>query len=665
MGSEKREGARSIWGYAMSNQISLDTTGILSALLALRSQLTGPSVQAEVLDQTIYNIINGVPAADGPSRPLVSKVHVATDGVYHTGDTVSVAVTFDSTMFVNTANGSPRLQLETGATDRYATYVSGSGTDTLHFTYTVQAGDEAARLNYASVSALEFNGAAITNSLGTAANLTLPAFGSAGTLAFQSAVAVGDGMTAPETHAASLFSSLPGADLIAKVLADAAASMPAGEAGALVMAQANQMTFGSAASDVLVASGAQVEAFGGAGSDLLAGGTGETLLHGGVGSDTAYFSGNRADYTVAEDRGLTVVTSKADPTQVTELVNVEHIAFADATVDVSTPESVAWISALYTQVLGRQADLAGIQYYVGQVERGASAGDIAIGFLTSAEAVANGTGVASASDVSVEMLYRVLLGREADSAGLAHHQQALANGVSIGQVANHFLASPELMGVHTAQDLDFHMNGVTAGVVNGTSGADNVVGGVLNDTITGNGGADHIDGRTGIDTAVFGGNSADYQVTTDGVHFFVRSAANSEVTTLINVEHVQFSDTGMDLVANSNVAWLGALYQQVLGRQADVSGLLGQIQAVEDGASLGQVALSFLTSAEALDNGTGVSAASLSVGTVFEGLLGRAPTADEAAQHASSDLVAVADAIMQSDEMQLHFMTPAQYDFVG
>lgn len=650
----------------MSNQISLDKSGILSALLALRSQLTGPSVQAEVLDQTIYNIINGVPAADGPSRPLVSKVYVETDGVYHTGDTVSVAVTFDSTMYVDTANGAPRLQLETGATDRYATYVSGSGTDTLHFTYTVQAGDEAARLNYASVSALEFNGAAITNSLGTSADLTLPAFGSAGTLAFQSAVAVGDGMTAPETHAASLFSSLPGADLIAKVLADAAASFPAGQAGTLLLAQADQMTFGSAASDVLVASGAQVEAFGGADNDLLAGGTGKTLLHGGVGADTVYFSGNRADYTVSEDRGLTVVTSKVDPSQVTELVNVEHIAFDDATVDVSTPESVAWISALYTQILGRQADLAGIQYYVGQVERGASAGDIAVGFLTSAEAIANGTGVASASDVSVEMLYRVLLGRDADAAGLSYHQQNLANGVSIGQVANHFLASPELMGVHTAQDLDFHMNGVTAGVVSGTSGADNMVGGVLDDTLTGNGGADRIDGRTGIDTAVFAGNSTDYQVTTDGVHFFVRAAANpAEVTTLINVEHVQFSDTGVDLVPNSNVAWLGALYQQVLGRQADVSGLLGQIQAVEGGASLGQVALNFLTSAEALDNGTGVSAASLSVGTVFEGLLGRAPTTDEVAQHASSDLVAVADAIMQSDEMQLHFMTPAQYDFVG
>ncbi len=658
------------WGYMMSNPISLDTTGILSALLALRSQLTGPSLQAEVLDQTIYNIINGVPASNGPSRPLVSKVDTDTDGVFHTGDTLGVAVTFDSTMFVDTTHGAPRLLLGTGATNHYATYVSGNGTDTLHFTYTVQAGDLTADLNYASVTALEANGAAITNSLGTAANLTLPAFGSAGTLAFQSNVAIGDGMTITTPHMDTPFDNIPNADLVAKMLADASSFVPPTQAGSLFFAQASQQTFASAASDVVLASGVDSEAFGGAGDDRLAGGTGHTLLHGGAGSDTVYFTGNQADYTVSQDRGLTLVTSKADPSQVTELVNVEHMAFADATVDVVTPDSVAWISALYTQVLGREADLGGIQFYVGQVQRGISAGDIAVSFLTSPEAIAHGTGVTFASDISVETLYRVLLGREPDAGGLAYHQNNLANGVSIGQVANHFLASPELMGVHAATDLNFYVNGSAPGVLSGTGGADNLVGGVLDDTITGHGGSDHIDGRTGIDTAVFSGASTEYRVTSDGVHFFVQSLAHpAEVATLINVEHVQFSDTGTELVANSNVGWLGALYEQVLGRQADAAGLVSQIHSVENGASLGQVALSFLTSAEAVDKGTGVDAAHLSVNAVFEGLLGRAATVSEANQYASAhtaaDFAAVADDIMHSSEMQLHFMTPAQHDFVG
>jgi hypothetical protein len=43
---------------------------------------------------------------------------------------------------VNTVTGgTPRLQLTIGSTTRYATYLSGSGTSTLTFRYTVQAGD--------------------------------------------------------------------------------------------------------------------------------------------------------------------------------------------------------------------------------------------------------------------------------------------------------------------------------------------------------------------------------------------------------------------------------------------------------------------------------------------------------------------------------------------
>jgi len=38
-----------------------------------------------------------------------------------------------------TVTGTPQLTLETGATDRVVNYVSGSGTNTLTFNYTVQA----------------------------------------------------------------------------------------------------------------------------------------------------------------------------------------------------------------------------------------------------------------------------------------------------------------------------------------------------------------------------------------------------------------------------------------------------------------------------------------------------------------------------------------------
>lgn len=51
---------------------------------------------------------------------------------------------FDSVVDVT---GTPTLTLETGSTDRVLDYVSGSGNNTLSFSYTVQAGDSSADLD--------------------------------------------------------------------------------------------------------------------------------------------------------------------------------------------------------------------------------------------------------------------------------------------------------------------------------------------------------------------------------------------------------------------------------------------------------------------------------------------------------------------------------------
>ena len=70
------------------------------------------------------------------------------DGSYTSGDVIHVEVTFGEAV---TVTGTPKLTLNT-APSRTADYVSGSGTSTLTFDYTVQAGDAAADLDYASTS---------------------------------------------------------------------------------------------------------------------------------------------------------------------------------------------------------------------------------------------------------------------------------------------------------------------------------------------------------------------------------------------------------------------------------------------------------------------------------------------------------------------------------
>ncbi|PIA73449.1 hypothetical protein CDR19_08445 [Ectopseudomonas toyotomiensis] len=123
-----------------------------------------------------------------PNAPTVTSVSSSTaNGTYKIGDTITINVQFDSAVDVT---GTPTLTLETGTTDRVLNYLSGSGSDTLSFSYTIQAGDSSADLDYASTSALSLNGGSIQDGASQAAILTLPTPGAAGSLGANKALVV-------------------------------------------------------------------------------------------------------------------------------------------------------------------------------------------------------------------------------------------------------------------------------------------------------------------------------------------------------------------------------------------------------------------------------------------------------------------------------------------
>ncbi|MDH4872215.1 DUF4347 domain-containing protein, partial [Pseudomonas sp. BN515] len=123
-----------------------------------------------------------------PIFPRVTGVTSSNgNGQYGIGDVITITVTFDANVNVT---GTPQLLLETGATDRTLDYVSGSGSNTLTFSYTVQAGDVAADLDYASTAALTLNGGTIKGAASQDAILTLAAPGSAGSLGANKALVV-------------------------------------------------------------------------------------------------------------------------------------------------------------------------------------------------------------------------------------------------------------------------------------------------------------------------------------------------------------------------------------------------------------------------------------------------------------------------------------------
>jgi hypothetical protein len=122
------------------------------------------------------------------TTPKVTAVTATTaDGSYGVGSTINITVTFDAAVNVI---GTPQLQLETGTTDSFATYTSGSGTTALTFNYVVQAGDTSGDLEYLATTALTFNGGTIKDNLTEDAVLTLPATATANSLGGSKAIVI-------------------------------------------------------------------------------------------------------------------------------------------------------------------------------------------------------------------------------------------------------------------------------------------------------------------------------------------------------------------------------------------------------------------------------------------------------------------------------------------
>jgi gliding motility-associated-like protein len=98
------------------------------------------------------------------------------NGTYKTTDVIPVNIIFSSAVNVT---GTPTLALNTGAIVNYS---SGTGTNTLTFSYTVASGQSAADLDYSSTTALSLNGGTIMDVSNNNASLTLPAPGAANSL---------------------------------------------------------------------------------------------------------------------------------------------------------------------------------------------------------------------------------------------------------------------------------------------------------------------------------------------------------------------------------------------------------------------------------------------------------------------------------------------------
>jgi streptogramin lyase len=131
------------------------------------------------------------------------------DGVYVLGDTIDLTVEFTGPVLVT---GSPRLALNSGGS---AVYVSGSGTNVLTFSYTVQAGETTSRLDAGTAVpnllsnlpeqtlSVRLNGGKIRDAAGNDAILLLPVYPTAGSLGSNKRIAINPPDSTPPVSEAS------------------------------------------------------------------------------------------------------------------------------------------------------------------------------------------------------------------------------------------------------------------------------------------------------------------------------------------------------------------------------------------------------------------------------------------------------------------------------
>ncbi|MFI8750259.1 DUF4347 domain-containing protein [Vreelandella lionensis] len=220
----------------------------------------------------------------------------------------------------------------------------------------------------------------------------------------------------------------------------------------IVLGAGDDELHGGGGDDTIGSEGGDDRLFGDSGNDELFGGTGADQLHGGSDTDTVSYAGNREDYVVTQAHSVITVQSKADPGDIDTLINLESLVFADETLTVSYEDDLAWITGLYAQVLGRQGDVSGVQYWAQQYANGMSRADIALSILNSPE---SGRLAEEGSDY-LDVLYTGLLGRVADASGKAYWSEQAAGGATLRDIVDGFMQSEEMGSHHlSAIEWDF------------------------------------------------------------------------------------------------------------------------------------------------------------------------------------------------------------------
>ena len=183
-----------------------------------------------------------------------------------------------------------------------------------------------------------------------------------------------------------------------------------------------------------IANGVVIEnAIGGSGADTLTGNTAANTFTGGGGDDTidgsdgrdiAVFNLAHESATIARTDTTLTITGEGTDT----LTNVERLLFTDGTLAFDFSGNAGQTYRLYQAAFARTPDTAGLSSNVNLIDTGAvSFKGMADAFAVSGEFQSR-YGADSTDTVYINALYNNVLGRDADAAGLQGWMDALSSG---------------------------------------------------------------------------------------------------------------------------------------------------------------------------------------------------------------------------------------------
>ncbi|PXX39679.1 M57 family metalloprotease [Undibacterium pigrum] len=181
---------------------------------------------------------------------------------------------------------------------------------------------------------------------------------------------------------------------------------------------------------------------GNAASNLIRGGGGDDVIDGGAGMDTAQYSGLRSAFTVTgSGSGFTV--SKPSSQGVDTLSNVERLKFSDLSVALDIDGIAGQAYRIYQAAFGRTPDLAGLGYWIKDMDKGSSLTTVAAGFMQSKE-FQTLYGANPSVDTFLTTLYKNILGRVPDQAGYDYWKNEIsANRISFAGTLASFTEGQE------------------------------------------------------------------------------------------------------------------------------------------------------------------------------------------------------------------------------